>query len=118
MEPAVFPLTIYQGANWPLSFQIKDDTDTPLDLTGYSAKAMWRRTWEGPVVLQRSTADGTITINGSWVHMVFLPADTASLKKFVDGELDLLYDIDITAPDGTVTRVLMGDATISEAITR
>jgi len=42
--PAIYDITIHQGATFELQFQFQDSTGTPIDLTGFSIVAsLWNR---------------------------------------------------------------------------
>ena len=88
---------------------------TPVDLTGYSAK-MQVRADVGlvPIILELSTANGRIVlggVNGS-ITMIASALVTSALTPGL-----FKYDLELIAPDGTVTRLIEGFFEIKGQVT-
>lgn len=121
MTPGIYNWTIYQGASDGLTFTVEDG-GSPLDLTGYTARCMVRKNYDSanPLLSLLSTGvDPHITLTPliGKVEIRVDPSQTSALP-FKGEELECVYDVELVAGDGTVTRVLMGDATISREATR
>jgi hypothetical protein len=109
-----FYLVINQGETSQYAWPVLDDNGVALDLTGYTALAQVRRSVDSPTVLhQWSSADSTILLQASNVILVTPPA-TSLAWTWSKG----VYDILITAPDGTVSRVGEGTVAVSRSVTR
>jgi len=109
-------IVIQQGSLYELNVQAKNSDGTVKDLTGYSGKMQVRKTpSDSTVLLEASTANGRITINGpGGVVMISVGADiTAALDWSV-----AYYDLEISTTATNVLRLLQGYATLSKEVTR
>jgi len=116
MPAANYSFVIEQGATLLKPIVWKDSNNTPVDLAGYSAKMQIRKSPTSPdVLLELSTANNklVITPNTGTVTMVFSAATTSAIN-WKAGR----YDLELTSGNGTVTRLLSGDITVSREITR
>jgi hypothetical protein len=118
MAATTYDLTIEQGATFSLVITYKDN-DTPIDLSGYTARMQVRATAESATVLiELTTANGRIVL-GPWsggaagtITLTIAAADTAALTA---GRA--LYDLELIS-GSVVTRLIQGVCTISRNITR
>jgi hypothetical protein len=109
-----YHLVIEQGATSQYAWPVLDDEGLSLDLTGYTAKAQVRRSWDSTDVLHEwDSGAGTILLQGSSVILVTAP-DTSLAWTWSRG----VYDLLITATDGTVSRVSSGTIAVSPGVTR
>jgi hypothetical protein len=116
IDPAVEPLTVYQGASFREHFTWTDENNTPVNLTGYTARMQARPAPESAdAFMALTTANGGITLGGAagTILVQMSAAQTAALPSG-GGH----YDLELVAADGTVTRLLMGRLYISQEITR
>ena len=116
MAAATYDFQIEQGATLLKPIVWKDSSGTPINLTGYTAKMQVRSSVTSPtVLLELSTANNRLTINPSTgtVTMIFSATTTAAIT-WSRGK----YDLELTSYDGTVTRLLEGEITVSKEITR
>ncbi|CAB4130887.1 hypothetical protein UFOVP121_42 [uncultured Caudovirales phage] len=116
MPAAIYDITIEQGATFTLSLVWKDSAGTPIDLTGWQARMQVRPAYHSDVVfLSLSSPSGGITLGGTagTIEVVGSAAATAA----IDGR-KAVYDIELVAPGGAVTRLLQGAAVISPEVTR
>lgn len=134
-------LHIYQGATWSYTYS------KGTDLTGYSARMSIKGTYNGVLQAYLSTGsdadNGTVALGGSEGTVVLsmtaeqsaklagelnaltvvLLNDTKPLKAvydFIDvtkPTAKYLYDLELVAPDGTVTRELQGHVIVHREIT-
>lgn len=89
---ATYKTQLKQGADWNFTFYTKDNNRNVLPLTGYSAYAQFRTTAGGKVLLDASTVNTLITIDGSagevniqlsHSHTESLPAGTVYADIFL-----------------------------------
>jgi len=117
-----FPICLTTGATflWPIYYALDDNDETPIDLTGYTAKFTIRESVDASdtILVATTDADGGITIDGSagLITISIPPAITALLETIQDA----VYDVFIYAPSpSTDTDPLIGGpCSISEAVTR
>lgn len=111
-------LTIEQGATWEESVQwLVPGTETPVDLTNYTARMQIRPNASSDVVyasLTSSPAAGiTITAATGIVTMRMSATTTAALSW-----RDAVYDLELESSTGVVTRLIEGRVTLSREVTR
>lgn len=117
---AKIPLTIVRGNTLDTFFTWSTGSCktalTPVDLTGASARLQVRDPATDSLLLEMSTADGSIVLNESpgKVRYVLTPAQTAAL--YWVGEAP--YDLEFTFPNGTVTNKVFGPATLETTVTQ
>lgn len=117
MAAAVYDIYIEQGATFRLLATWKDGNNAPIDLTSYTARMQVRRTYNSPdpPLLTFTTENGGITLGGT--------AGTVSVLGLATITDDIpakpgVYDLELVANDGTVTRLLQGFVTISPEVTK
>lgn len=116
MAAATYDIEIEQGATFRMLLQWLDSNESPVDLSGYTARMQIRRTHSSNVTLaEATTEDGRIVLSGATGFVtVVLPAEaTAAIK----GE-SAVYDLELESADGFVTRLIEGEVTISREVTR
>lgn len=113
MPAASANLLIDQGATFSATLKIVANTNVPIDLTGYTARASVRKNYSDDDAL----ADFTVTIQSpatDGVLVMGLTATETAALSAVNG----VYDVEIVSGSGVVTRVLQGKATISPEATK
>jgi hypothetical protein len=116
MPAAQYDFEVEQGATLLKAFVWKDSQGVPVDVTGYTAKMQVRSSaLSDTVLLELSTANQRIVLGGpqGLITMVFAPATTTGLA-WRRGK----YDLELTSPNGTVTRFLAGQLSLVREITR
>lgn len=116
MAAAQYDFEIEQGATLRKPFVWKDSAGVAVNLTGYTAKMQVRQSAASEtVLLELSNTNGMLTITPltGTVTMVFSASTTADID-WKRGK----YDLEMTAVDGTVTRLLEGEITVSREVTR
>lgn len=110
------PLLIEQGATFRQTFTWQTGSPSvPVDLTGYSAH-MQVRDAPGtlPVLLDLSTANGGIVLGGTaGTVTLYASATTTAALAWSKGR----FDLDLTAPNGDVIRLLQGGVVVSPEVT-
>lgn len=99
--PGSLNLTSYQGERFSKTFVMKDGNGAVMNLTGYSYKAMVRKSYTDTVPLAEfgvtiSPVAGEVTLSLTSVQTTAL-ANTSNM-----------WDLQQTAPDGTVSYLLRG----------
>ena len=120
-------LIIEQGAAFWRRLTWQDGDGNPVDLTGYSARMQVRDGYGGAQVIELTTANGRITLGGAdgTIELSIAATDTAALsvdlsdcRRTVPARQRHVYDLELEASDGTVTRLVEGLADIhAEATT-
>ena len=109
-----YNFTIEQGATFNLLMTWKID-NVPVNLTGYTARLQARiDVDETETILSLTTgagitlggAAGTITLDQSAAQTAVIPAGT------------YIYDLEMVAGTGTVTRLVQGELIVSPEVTR
>jgi len=111
--PAVLPIEIDQGTVWRRQVRLRTGTpelNHPLDLTGHQLHAQVRELWSAPT-FKSFTIENLNPAEGSFD--LVLDDRPRDLRK-----PDLLWDLLITAPDGTVAKYLQGPVKVRFTITR
>jgi hypothetical protein len=114
---ATWNITFEQAASFALTVALADDAGQPVSLAGCQARMQVRSADAGavgPPLADLSTANGGITIAGDGTSMT-AAADAAVTAGWTWGPA--VYDLIVASPDGTVTRLLRGDAEVSPAVT-
>lgn len=115
MSAGILNITIEQGATftrtitWTIS-------GTAVNLTGYVARLQVRADYDtDPIISLTSAAGGGITLGGVAGTIVLLVSATAT-AALTPGSY--LWDLEVEAADGTVTRLLKGQATVDPEVTK
>jgi hypothetical protein len=90
--------------------------NTPVDLTGLTARMQVRKSVTDNAVLQAlSTITGEITIDVSANTITLeLPPATTTAIAWTEG----VFDLEVVSPSGDVTRLASGKVTVSPEVTR
>lgn len=103
------PIFIDQGTDFFTSITLADDNDDPIDLTEYSGRAMMRK---HPSSNTAYSFDVSTNANG----VVLMELSAEASAAIPAGRYQ--YDLELTADDGTISRIVEGIVTISARITR
>ena len=107
---------IPQGATWTTIVAWKDSDGNAIDVTGYEAEMQLRANYSDCYAfLTLSTEASSITVDG--------PAGTFTLTATAATTSGLeattyLYDLEVTSPEETVTRLLEGTVTVTPRVTQ
>lgn len=116
MTAAPWKICIEQGASYTLGIGLLDQNGAPIALAGYAARMQVRAVIGAPdpPLIDLSTGTGGITVdtvNNRFV--ITIPATQTAAYTWTHG----VYDLLVTAPDGTVDRLLRGEVDVSLAVT-
>lgn len=102
------------GTSFERTVQITSDGTAPVDLTGYTGRMQARVSPASAVVLELTTTNGGISIDGPagavTLRLAAAATDIAAQR--------LVYDVNLTSPDGFVSRILAGEFVILASVTR
>jgi len=116
MAAAQYDITIEQGATFRLDLVWRDSNNNPVDLNGYSARMQVRASYTDSVVqLNLTSSNGAIVLGGALGTIVVTGAATATDDIPIRAGV---YDLELEASDGTVTRLVQGKVRISPEVTR
>jgi hypothetical protein len=113
MPAAKLNLTVEQGATFSKRLVWKDKNRRPINITGWTARMQIRKIVADPnLILELSTANGRIVFTAAGTIELRLTAqETSTLQAGV-------YDLEMVAPDGSVTRLVEGKVVVSPEVTR
>jgi hypothetical protein len=116
IKPIRYDLAIYQAATLTETLpQFVDSAGVAVDLTGYTARAQAREDFDSVTpFMDISTANGGIILNGTNAPKLYISDDDTITMDVCNG----VWDIILTAPDGTVIRYAQGKACVKKAVTR
>lgn len=118
-------LNIDQGATFSTLVTWNDATGAAKNLYSYSAKMELRTSYASNTIVDTlSTANGEITTTADGqISLVLPPERTRALpvdytQTSKPPKTPYVYDLELTAPDGTVTRLLYGTVYVIGEVTR
>ena len=118
MPASKVDLVIEQGADWSHIFYLfaPGSSTVPLDLTGYTANMQIRATIAALVpIITLSSANGRIVITPLTGRIALnLPASYAAALTIGYA----VYDLLLTSPAGSISRLVQGGVNLSLAVTR
>jgi len=111
-----FNIDIKQGATFQLTITWKDSAGTAINLTGYTARAQARLTYDTSTTIFSLTSSSGITLGGAagTIAIVIAAGTTAALAAPWSG----VWDLELVSGAGIVTRLLEGTANVSPEVTR
>jgi hypothetical protein len=115
MAAGTLDLSIEQGAtyNLVLTWQING---TAVNLTNYTARLQARVDVEdSEVILSLTTANGGITLGGA---LGTISLDQTATQTALLPAGTYVYDLELIAGGGTVTRLVQGELIVSPEVTR
>jgi FlaG/FlaF family flagellin (archaellin) len=120
-----YHIAVDQGSTFRKAITWKDGSGNPVNLAGYSARMQVRSSFaSSTVVLSMTTVNGKIMLGGSagTISLYLSASDTAALSTaspadFSDAFVGV-YDLELVAPNGDVTRLLQGSFAVNPEVTR
>ena len=110
-----YNFTIEQGATFNLLMTWKID-NVAVNLTGYTARLQARVDVEEiETVLSLTTSNGGITLGGA---LGTISLDQTAVQTTLLPAGTYVYDLELIASNGTVTRLVQGELDISAEVTR
>ena len=111
MAAGTYNFTIEQGATFTRLLTLKENNSV-MNLTGYSAASQFRSTHDSSTVACTITASVTNASAGQ-ITLSMTAAATGAVEEGI-----YVYDVEITASSGAVTRILQGQVTVTPEVTR
>lgn len=112
MTAATYNLTIDQGSDWAITLTVSEN-GTAKNLTGYSARAQLRPTKTSST----KSADFVCTVTNAAGGVIKMELSNSVTSALTSGMY--YYDLEIyTNNDALVTRLIEGQATLSQEVTR
>ena len=111
MAAGTYNFVLDQGATFTRQLTVKDD-GTVMNLTGYSVASKMRSTHDSSTVVGTFTCTISDAANGK-ITMQMTNSTTAAIEEGI-----YVYDLEITASSGTVTRIMQGNVTVNPEVTR
>ena len=119
-----YPITIDKGSTYvkqltwfnpvPVPNPSKLTHGDPKDLTGYTGEMMIRVDYDDPTPqVTLNSVNGGVTITGGTIN-IRIEASATEAFAFDAG----IYDLKLTAPDGTATRLVEGKVKVNPDVTR
>ena len=111
MSAGTYNFILDQGATFTRQLTVKDN-DSAMDLTGYSVASKMRSTHDSSTVVGTFTCTISDASAGK-ITMQMTNSTTAAIEEGI-----YVYDLEITASSGTVTRIMEGSVTVNPEVTR
>jgi hypothetical protein len=112
---ATYGFTADQGATFNQVIVWRDSTNTPVDLTGYTARMQIRYKVSSSVALSLTTENGRITLGGT-NGTITLSISASDMEDLPSGPYT--YDLELETDGGEVSRLLMGAFVVRSEVTR
>ena len=110
---AIANLFIDQGSTFSTSVNVKNDDETPFDLTNHTGPAAQiRKSYSSSTATDFTVSIADPPSNGQ-IDCQLTATQTAVPSKKV-----YVYDVEVTSDTGTVTRVIEGIITINPNVTK
>lgn len=108
--PANYDLKLYKGDYFPLKLTLKDNAGVAINLTGYTAKAQIRATFDDP-----NPYNFTATMNPTAGEVNFeLPSSVSATIPAGT----YIWDVQVTDPNGNTRTYIAGDVTVHDEVTK
>ena len=104
-------LFVDAGSSYSNIITVASNTGAPLNLTGYTVKSQLRKSYQSSVAYNFNAS--VLTPTAGQVRLELTPVQSEAIPP---GRY--LYDVEITAPTGSRTRVVEGVVTVTPQITQ
>lgn len=109
-----FHLRINQGETFQLAIPVLDDNDSPVSLSGMTARGQIRAFAASPTALYEwSVANGNLSFDANNV-VITIPASDSTAWTWRGGQ----YSVELTDLDGDITCLVDGQVIVHPEITR
>jgi len=116
MAAATRDLTIDKGTYYQKSFIYQDDTRTPINLTGYTARMQCRKTYNSTsTILDLTTENGGLEIVALEGKITIIITDTFTTTIT---ETKGVYDLELIDSSSKPTKFLRGTIKFPEEVTK
>ena len=113
-SPGRYNITIYNGTTFSLA-PVWKINGSPVNLTGYSADMQVRAATDTSIVVELSTSNGAavITPGLGQTTLTLTAAQTTAIPAGI-----YIYDLNLTAPDSSTTKILAGAFVVLASVTQ
>jgi hypothetical protein len=118
-----YNIVVEQGATFTLTITYKDSSDALVNLTNYDARMEIRQAYDSSsaLVTLTSASGGSantsgIALGGAEGTIVVVISETDT--KALTAPATNVYDLELVAANGAITRLVEGKATISPGVTQ
>ena len=111
MSAGTYNFILEQGATFNRILTLKEN-NAVMNLTGYSVASKMRSTHDSSTVVGTFTCTISDASAGQ-ITMTMTNSTTAAIEEGI-----YVYDLEITASSGTVTRIMEGNVTVNPEVTR
>lgn len=111
-------IEINQGADFTRVLTIKDSLDAPINLTGYSFRGQGRQKYDSTTIAFTFAFAIRTQTGGNIGKVDWTLGNTALVSLILTKPALYLYDVEMVAPSGQVTRILEGQATVKPEVTK
>lgn len=102
-------IIIDQGTTFNTRFVITDETDSPIDFTGYTANSQMRKSYT-------SSTSYTFSVTLNAIGEVYLQMNANTTTGITAGRY--VYDVEVENNTGIRSRVVEGIVTVTPQVTR
>ena len=111
MSAGTYNFVLEQGATFNRILTVQEN-GSAMNLTGYSVASKFRSTHDSSTVVGTFTCTISDASAGQ-ITMQMTNSTTAAIEEGI-----YVYDLEITASSGTVTRIMEGNVTVNPEVTR
>ena len=104
-------ITIEQGADYSSTITVNDSTGTPQNLTSYTAASQIRKSY-----YSTTATSFTVSVTDAAAGQITTAMSAATTANLTPGRY--VYDVVMTSPANTKTRIVEGIATVLASVTR
>lgn len=104
-----------QGATFSRNIHWKDENGDPIDITDYTARMQVRERFVSTSTVLSLVSPTNITLGGGSGNIV-ITASATTMAGVTAG--DYVYDLEMVASNGVVTRLLQGTFKVTPEVTR
>lgn len=105
-------LTVDQGATYESTLDLTNDDGSAINVAGYTFSGQIRKSYYSV----NPTANLTITVSSAANGNLVISLNSATTTNIKAGRY--LYDVKMTSPSSTVTRIVEGIITITPQVTK
>lgn len=113
-NPGRYNINVYTGTTFSLA-PVWKINGTPVNLDSYTADMQVRAATDTSIIVELNTSNGRIVIAPS-LGQVTLNLTAAETTALAAG--NYIYDLNLTAPGGDVTKILSGNFAVVASVTQ
>lgn len=112
-----YNFTIKQGITFTKTVIWKDNSNTPYDLTDYTAAMQLRKDYDSEIIIELTTENGKIVIDPllGKVSLILTDVETAA---FDEDDFPCVYDLELSVGGAVTKRLLEGSIDLSREATQ